>query len=271
MAGLKEALKEKLTKKQLSLVPSSFDIVGDILIFSDFPTELKTKEKLIGEAIIKLFKNVRVVCKKTKFHSGVYRTKKVKIMAGARRKTTMHKENNARIKLNVETCYFSPRLSNERQRIAELVKKGESILVMFSGVGVYPVVISRNTKAKEIYGIEINPAAHKFAEENVQLNKAKNITLYRGDVKKIIPKLKQKFDRILMPLPKSAEEFLDIAFKVSKKGTIIHFYDFLPEEKFNNAIEKIKKHCKKCKILKIIKCGQYSPRKFRICVDFVVA
>lgn len=268
MVTIKEALKGKLTEKQIGLVPKSFDVVGDILIFSDFPEELKKKEKIISETILRLMKNIKVVCKKTKIHSGVFRTKKVKIMAGEKRKTTIHKENNVRVNFNVETCYFSPRLSNERLRIANLVKKGESVLVMFSGVGIYSLVISKNTLAKEIYGVEINPFAHKFAEENLKLNKINNVKLFLGDVKKIVPKLKKKFDRIVMPLPKSAEEFLNITLKVSKKGTIIHFYDFLFEEDFDKAIDKIKKHCKKCKILKVIKCGQYSPRKYRICVDF---
>lgn len=270
MVSLKESLKGKLTKKQVSLVPRSFDIVGDILIFSDFPDGLKKKEKLIGETILKTMSNIKVVCKKTKMHSGVFRTKKVKILAGERRKTTLHKENNVKVKLNVETCYFSPRLSNERLRVSNLVKKGESVLVMFSGVGIYPLVISKNALAKEIYGIEINHFAHKFAEENVKLNKIKNIKLFLGDVKKIIPKLKKKFDRIVMPLPKSAEEFLDDALKVAKKGTTIHFYDFLFEQEFNQAVDKVKKHCRKCKIIQVVKCGQYSPRKYRICVDFKV-
>jgi len=270
MATLKEALKGKLTEKQISLVPKSFDLVGDILIFSDFPEELKKKEKVIGETILKLMKNVKVVCKKTKIHSGVFRTKKVKIMAGERRKVTEYKENNVRVRLNVETCYFSPRLSNERLRIAKLVKPNESVLVMFSGVGIYCLVLSKNTLAKEVYGIEINPSAHKFAEENVKLNKANNVKLFLGDVKKVIPKLKKKFDRVVMPLPKSAEEFLDVALKVAKKGTIIHFYDFLFEEDFEQAVDKIKKHCKKCETIETVKCGQYSPRKYRICVDFKV-
>ncbi len=270
MAGFRDALKGELTRQEISLVPRSFDVVGDILIFSDFPKELEKKEKMIAQRIIETMKHIKVVCKKTKIHSGIFRTKKVKILAGVRRKTTIHKENNIRVKLNVETCYFSPRLSNERQRIAGLVKQGEYILVMFSGVGIYPVVLAKNTKAKEIIGVEINPDAYKFAEENIVLNKADNIKLYLGDVRDVVPKLSKKFDRILMPLPKSAEEFLDIALKVSKAGTIVHFYDFLHEAEFDKAIKKIKKHCPKAKKINVIKCGQYSPRKFRICVDFEV-
>ena len=75
-----------------------------------------------------------------------------------------------------------------------------------------------------------------------------------------------------MPLPKSAADFLDVAFSVSKKGTIIHFYDFQKEGEFEKSVEKIRKACKiagkKCKILEITKCGQSSPREFRVCVDF---
>ena len=41
-------LKNKLAEKQLNLIPSSCDIVGDILIFSVMPKELVKKEKTIG-------------------------------------------------------------------------------------------------------------------------------------------------------------------------------------------------------------------------------
>ena len=266
--NLKNALEKKLTKKQLSLVPKAFDTIGEIAVFSDFPEELEKEEKLIANTLIKINKKIKTVAKKTKEHSGTYRTRKLKIVAGKRTKTTTHKESKVAVKLNIETCYFSPRLSTERERIAKLVKKDESILVMFSGVGIYPLVIEKNANPKEIYSIEINPHAHKFAEENIKLNKAKKIKLFKGDVRKIVPKLKKKFDRILMPLPKSAEEFLDIAKLASKKGTVIHFYDALQENEFNKAKEKVKKVFSNAKFIRTVKCGQLSPGKYRICLDF---
>nr|MBC8443961.1 methyltransferase domain-containing protein [Candidatus Woesearchaeota archaeon] len=137
----------------------------------------------------------------------------------------------------------------------------------------YPVIISRNSEAKEIFGVEINPFAHEYAEKNILLNKIENVKLYNGDVTDILPKIKKKFDRILMPLPKGAEAFLGVALsKIKNKGTI-HFYDFLDKQDIPNlAIEKIKKSCKEAKknfkILDVVKCGQYSPGKYRICVDF---
>ena len=67
---------------------------------------------------------------------------------------------------------------------------------------------SKNSPAKHIVGIEKNPIGHKYALENLRLNTkiAGKIELLKGDVRKVAPKLKKKFDRILMPLPKSAED-----------------------------------------------------------------
>ena len=269
--NLEELLKNKMSKEQLKLVPKSFDIVGDIIIFSDFPKELQKKEKLIANALLKIHKNIKVVAKKTKKYSGRYRLPKIKIIAGEKRKITLHKENNVLAKLNIETCYFSPRLSNERLRIAKLTKKNESILVMFSGVAIYPLVISKNSKAKEIYAVEINPEANKFAEENIKLNKINNIELFKGNVKTVLPKINKKFDSIIMPHPTNAYSYLDIAVKKIKKNGIIHLYDFSKEEDIpNSSVKKIGKKIRKFKIMNVVKCGQFAPRKYRVCVDFKI-
>mgnify|MGYP001298935729 CR=1 FL=1 len=271
---LKDILKNKLTNKELAMVPSSYDIVGGIIIFSDFPKELSKKEKTIGNEIIKNYNQIKSVYKKTRKYSGEYRTPKLKLLTGENNKETIYTENNTRLKLNVEKVYFSPRLSEERKRISNQVKNNESVLVMFSGCGVYPLTISKNTKVKNIMGIEINPTAHKYALENLKLNKTKNIELIKGDVKNILPKINKKFDRIIMPLPKGAENFLDLAVSKIKKNGIIHLYSFSEENKYDEITKIIKNKCKKkkkqCKILNIVKCGQFSPRVFRICVDIKI-
>ena len=274
MTTLKEALKSKLTKKQLALVPTSFDMLGDLAIFSDFPKELKTKEKLIANTLLELNHALKVVLKKTKKYSGKFRTPKLKIIAGEKRKETELRENNVRLKLDPEKAYFSVRLATERKRITEQIKPDEEILVMFSGVGVYPIVIAKNKNPKLIYSVEINPDACEFQKENILMNKVNNIKLFKGDVKDIIPKLGKKFDRILMPLPRGAEDYLDIALKTARKSSILHFYDFLHESEFDKEKYKIDKACKKTKkkykIIDLVKCGQFGPGIFRICVDFKI-
>lgn len=271
---LKSIFEEKLTKNELELLPSSFDMVGNIIIFSGFPNQLSKKEKIIGKGILKNFRHFKSVFKKTKKYSGKFRTTKLKLLAGENNKETVHKENNVKLKLNVEKVYFSARLSEERKRISKKVRKNEKILVMFSGCGVYPLVIAKNTNAREIYGIEINPEAHRYALENIKLNKTNNVKLFLGDVKKVLPKIKENFDRVIMPLPKGAENLLGLALNKIKKNGVIHFYSFAEENSYNNIKKIIKDECekkkKKCKVLDIVKCGQFSPRVNRVCVDFRV-
>lgn len=271
MPTLKEALKSKLSKKELEYVPRSFDTVGDIAIFIDFPKELEKKEKLVAETLLAMHKNIKVVAKKTALHSGEYRTPKIKIIAGEKRKTTIHKESGIQIKINPEKSYFSPRSSEERLRISKLVQPGETILVMFSGAAPYPLVLSKNTQAKEIYAIELNKEAHNLALENLKLNKIENVKLFNGDVRKILPKLRKRFDRIIMPLPRTASDFLDLAFKKIKPKGMVHLYDFAAEEDIpSTSIEKIKKFKRKFKITNVSKCGQFAPHIFRICIDIKI-
>ena len=275
---IRQNLEKSLTEEELSFVKTAHDTIGNIAIL-EIPKDLEKREKLIAETLLEVNPQIKTVLKKANIHEGVYRTQRMIYLAGVDTKETIYKENNVRLKLDVEKVYFSVRLSNERKRIMRLVLPNEEILVMFSGCAPYPLVLSKNTKAKNILGIEINPDGHKYGLENTKLNKVKNVELICGDVHKVIPELKKKnskltFDRIIMPLPKTADEFLDNALAVSKKGTIIHFYDFLELGKFEEAHTKIEKACKKgkmkCKILETVKCGQHSPYVYRICVDFVI-
>jgi tRNA (guanine37-N1)-methyltransferase len=271
---LQQILKGKLTLKEVKLVPSSQEIVGSILIL-EIPDKLKKKEKIIAQAFLKTNKNIETVVKKSHAHEGVFRLRKVKILAGKRTKETIHKENNIKLKLNLEKTYFSTRLANERLRITKQIKKPEEILVMFSGAAPYPLVLAKNSPAKFITGIEINPLAHQLALENIKLNRLENkILIFEGDVRTILPKIKKKFDRILMPLPKTGERFLPLALTKAKPGTIIHFYSFLEETKINQEAKKIKKLCSqykyKIRILRKIKCGQFAPYVYRVCFDIKV-
>lgn len=274
--NLKEALRDILTKEELSILKASHDIIGTIAIL-EIPRDLEHREQLIAEALLKTNKNIKTVLKKADAHEGVFRTQKMKYLAGINTTETLYKENNVKLLVDVEKVYFSVRLSNERKRIAEKVKNGENILVMFSGAAPYPIVLSRNTSANKITGIEINPEGHNYGLENIKINKCKNVELILGDVHDIAPKLnsqEKKYDRIIMPLPKTADEFLDDALMLSKDGTIIHFYDFLDENNFDEAKNKIDVVCKKknlnYRILEIVKCGQHAPRVFRVCVDFEI-
>lgn len=271
---IKNLLKAEFSKKELALLRRSYDVVGKIIIV-EIPKLLSKKEKIIGKALLKMHKSAKTVAKKVGSHKGKYRKQNLKIIYGERNTETIYRENNVLLKLDIKKLYFSPRLATERKRIAQLVKKGEKVLVMFSGCGPYPLVIAKNSKAKEVYAVEANRIAHRYALENIKLNKLSNVKAIIGDVRKIIPKLNKKFDRIIMPLPKGAENYLDTTLLAAKKGAMIHFYTFAKEKEIKTSINKISSACKrkkkKFKIMRYVKCGQVAPREYRICVDFAVS
>lgn len=270
---LKEALAKQLSSQELARLRRAYDVVGAIAIL-EIPPELEAKEGLLAQSILHSHKNIKTVLRKAGAHAGKFRAQPMKFLAGLDTRETMHVESGVRLKLDVEKVYYSVRMGTERLRIAQEVAPSESVLVMFSGCGPYALVLAKKSKARKIVGIEMNPIAHQYAQENLQLNKVKNVEFFQGDVRKILAGMHEKFDRIIMPLPKSAGEFLDSALAVAKKGTVIHLYDFLKEGEFQEAHKKILTTCARggfsCRILRIVKCGQHAPRTFRICVDFVV-
>lgn len=268
---LKELVADIVPEDLIDLVPTGFDTVGDIMIFNDFPEEILPYEKDIAQRMIEHHNNIHVVAKKTGKYSGVYRVPEIQIIAGEDRKETLHRENGVRLKLDVEQAYFSTRTGNERLRITQLVEANERILVMFSGIAPLPCVLGKNTDAKEIIGVEINPIAHAYALENIRLNKLKHVHVLNGDVREIVPTLDGDFDRILMPLPMNAEEFLDVALGKIKHGGMIHLYAFISEEGIAGFTEKVQKICsdcdRKCEVVDVVKCGQFSPSDFRMSFD----
>ena len=268
---LKKILAKSFTKKQLEKLKTAYDQVGSIAIL-EIDKTMTEKETQIAKVLLQTQPSIKTVLKKEGGHVGEFRVQKMKFLAGVNTRETIHRENGVQLSLDVENVYFSPRLSTERKRIMQLVKKGESVLVLFSGCAPYPCVLAKNTAAKEIYGIELNPVGHQYGLKNVTLNKLKNVFLFHGDVRNVVPTFGKKFDRILMPLPKSSQDFLDIALSAAKKGTIIHCYDFVHEDHFPDAVKKVEDACiiahRECKILGVVKCGQQSPHVYRICVDF---
>ncbi|MBI2664948.1 class I SAM-dependent methyltransferase family protein [Candidatus Woesearchaeota archaeon] len=274
MPDLKAHLKSKLAKSQLGLVRNAFDIVGSVALL-EIPRELKKKQKIIANAVLQAHKNIKAVYVEVGGRKGKLRLQKLQWLAGSRNTETVATENGVQLKLDVAKVYYSPRQASERKRIYQQVKSGEEVLVMFSGAAPYVIEIAKHTNAEKVFGIEVNRAAHKYAAENVKLNKVDaKVKLYCGDVKKILPQL-GSFSRIVMPLPKGAGHYLGIALKHTKHNGAVHFYDFQPQAKIPFAsVEKVRaaavKQKKKIRIIKTVKCGQLAPRAYRVCVDFQV-
>lgn len=272
--NLKEALGDKLTEDEMSSLRTSFDLIGDIAII-EIPDELEYREKEIAEAIVKIHPRIKTVCRKMSERKGKYRLRDIKIILGNGTET-IHKEHGARFKLDVKDVYFSPRESTERQRIADSVRRDETVMVLFAGVGPFAIVIVKKKKIKKVYGIELNKKAYECMKENVKLNKLKGkFTPILGNVKDKAKGYFGKCDRVIMPLPKGSRSYLDIAMKcLKKKGGIIHFYYITPDMIFSQIISLAKKEALKLKknvrVLSKRQVLPFGPHRWKNCVDFEV-
>ncbi len=253
---------------------ADYDIIGNIAIIK---SEGKTKTQKLKQAKELLKKpSILTVLEKSTEIKGRLRTFKTKYVAGEKTKETIHRENNCNFKLNVETCYFSPRQSSDRKLIASKIKKKDDVLVMFSGISAYPIVIWKTKKPKNITAIEISRECNKYAKLNKQLNKIPDdqLTIIQGDVKKQIPKIKKKFDTILMTRPNLKTTFLEQALKVSKKGTRIFYHGFCHIDDLKDLKENLLTEAKtlkrKIKITKTAKAGDIAPFKFRWRIEIKV-
>ncbi len=229
-ASLKDLLKKKLTKKELEFLVSSFDSLGNVAII-EIPDELKKKEKLIGDAVLSMNPRFETVAKKTGAHKGLFRAEPLKVIAGKKKLLATYKESGCVFSIHLGKVFFSPRLGTERLRISKLIQPNEIVGAFFAGVGPFPIVFAKNSKMKQAIAIELNPIAVCDMKENIAANKVNDRVIpVLGDVNKVVAKkFRGWFDRIVMPSPKSSEDFLDAAFAgANPKGCVIHFYAFVP-------------------------------------------
>ncbi len=204
-------------------VSSGVDVIGDIAIvrLAEFAQSEKRK---VARAILEEMKNVAVVLEQEGGIEGEFMLRRLKHLAGLRRTLTVHRENGCVFRVDVARCYFSPRLSTERLRIAREVAKKESVLNMFAGVGPFSIPIAKIAGAK-VTSCELNEYAAKLHKENDRLNKVEGlITVISGDAGDLPESVTEKFDRILMPLPERADRFLPVALRMAKKGATLHYY-----------------------------------------------
>ncbi|NLE06147.1 MAG: class I SAM-dependent methyltransferase family protein [Crenarchaeota archaeon] len=225
-------------------VYNSFDIVGDIAIIK-LPEYSTVDASHIAATIMNRHKKIKTVLLQSSPVSGDYRTRKLSYVFGENRTITTHKESGCIFRVDLESCYYSPRLSYEHMRIAQLIKPNEKIVNMFAGIGCFSIIIAKKVSTAKIYSIDINPCAFEYMKKNISLNKVTTCVIpLLGDSKEIIESHFQGFaDRVLMPLPEKAFEYLPCAISAlkPKEGGWIHIHSFERASTTKDAIAKVKR------------------------------
>ncbi|HLF07674.1 MAG TPA: class I SAM-dependent methyltransferase family protein [Thermoplasmata archaeon] len=194
-------------------LPRSFDVVGDVAILK-LESEVEAYAQDIANALTRWNPAIRRVALDSGV-SGDLRVRELRLLIGGDL-ITSHQENGLRFRLDLASVYFSPRLSGERLRLAAQVRPGERVLDMFAGVGPFAVLIAKRRPDCEVVAVDANPAACWFLRENARSNGV-SVDLREGRIEDVAPTL-GRFDRIIMNLPRSAEDYFPLALSLLRPG-----------------------------------------------------
>ncbi|MFB6282872.1 MAG: class I SAM-dependent methyltransferase family protein [Halobacteria archaeon] len=241
--------------------------------------DLEDAEK-VGEALVEADNNVDSVYNVDSKVQGRERTRKMTQVAGSEGRRLIHTEYGNSFEVGLGEVYFTPRLANERQRVKGLVEEDEQLLDMFAGVGPYTVPLAE--VGSRVVAVDVNPRATQLLKRNVDRNGVSDaVDVVLGDVSKVlkpVSRVKESgfeeggFDRMVMNLPHSADEFLDTAVEVADDGAVLHYYSFRHEDDlYGGAVEKIEEAAEKrgygVEVLERVNVRSYAPYEYNICID----
>ncbi|HUT27419.1 MAG TPA: class I SAM-dependent methyltransferase family protein [Methanomassiliicoccales archaeon] len=219
-----------------ALLPTSFDTLGDIAIIR-LPDELIPHAKTIGDALMLAFPRLRSVFMDHGV-AGELRVRDLEVISGEDRSETVHVEYGLRFKIDPRKAYFNPRLATERRRVASLVREGELVVDMFSGVGPFAIMIAKTARPSLVYAIDLNPEAVELMKDNVQLNKVDRVVPLEGDARQWVFDLPCA-DRVIMNLPHTAKDFFADALTRLKMGGVMHFYHICEKDEFPAVLDEL--------------------------------
>lgn len=273
---LKDALAGTMGAEQMALLPRAYDMVGDIAVL-ELPEEIASYGKQIGEAFLAVHSSFMTVLAKRGAVSGTSRTRQYEFLAGQRKTKTVHTEYGCRIAVDLAKAYFSPRLLEEHSRIAKQVNDDELIIDMFTGVGCFPLHITRAHDSR-VVAIDINPDAIRLLRESMSMNRL------RGEIVPVVADsgvyVRANFfknaDRIIMNHPSGALEFVSEACHAIRDNGVIHYHAFTGADNSDEEmIEKVTQVISKSgrdlvEIAQLKRVRESAPHEYQMVADLII-
>lgn len=219
---------------------SAFEEVGDI-IHLNLHDEVLNYKHIIAWVLNKKF-NKTVINKKGKIDN-VYRNYEYEVLEGEEKFTTMVRESNVKIYVDLSKVYWCSRLQGERMNLIKEIESKSVVCDPFCGVG--PHVLPLLKKDCKVYANDLNPDAIKCLKKSLKLNKFTCDTVYCEDAKKFLISLQNiKIDHFIFNLPEQSLDFVKFLPSFKNNNYTLHCYFFCRDNKnINDEIyEKTKYH-----------------------------
>ncbi|MFP4188813.1 MAG: class I SAM-dependent methyltransferase, partial [Halobacteriales archaeon] len=139
-----------------------FETVGDIALLE--PEE----DDEAGEALVEADNGIVTTLRVESAVEGRERTRRMSYVAGERKTRTVHREYGREFVVDLTDVYFTPRLAEERERVASQVEADERVFDMFAGVG--PFAVAAAEAGAGVIASDINDRAVELLRENATRN-----------------------------------------------------------------------------------------------------
>lgn len=198
-----------------------YDVVGDVVVLRR-PVLSDEDAAALAARILKSNGKLRVVVAPPAGAqlAGAHRSPASALVCigGRDRKplTTTHNEHGVSVVMDLNECFFTPRMATERLRVARAVARNERVLCLFAGCGAETLIIAATTACANVVAVEVNPVATRCLVRSVQtLRRSKGdaaadrIEVVCADVLDDLAARARRgetFDRVLVPRPKGKRD-----------------------------------------------------------------
>lgn len=246
---------------------------------------------------------IKTVVNKTNTIHDVFRFFQMEVIAGENNLYTSVKQDGCTFEFDYSKVYWNSRLQTEHSRLVEFFNCDDAICDMFAGVG--PFAIPAAKKGCMVYGNDLNPASYEALLNNAKLNHVQDkVHAFNMDGREFVRRIVQStsslsssswssstseqsahessskilkpFTHVVMNLPASAVEFLDVfrgLYSTHRHLTlpVIHCYCFSksqsPAEDAQEQVEEILGSS--LDMQPTIHCVRdVAPKKVMVCVSF---
>ncbi len=259
---IKKQLEKKIPSHLVEKLPTKWEKIGDVLVFS-LNSHLEKYKIEIAKVYCEILK-CKSILQDVGGISGELREPKVKLIYGEKNTETTHKENGVKFKLDPEKVMFSSGNMNERIRISNITNSEETVVDLFAGIGYFTLPIAVHSKPKKIFACEKNPKAFYYLKKNILLNHVSDIVEpLKGDNRYIAPK--NVADRVVMGYFGNTIDFIDTGINcLNDKCGIVHLHDKfseknIPDIEFEKIKQKIREYKRDVNLLKCNHVKSFAP------------
>ena len=185
---------------------------------------LLSTNSCLGQVLLDKQSIVRTVVNKADTINDTFRFFKMELLAGEDDMVATVKENSCTFTFDFSKVYWNSRLHTEHERVVKMLKKNDTILDVFAGVG--PFAIPACKKGCILYANDLNPSSYSALCENAKVNHVSDrLKAYNMDGREFVKVVTRElvtnaltkglssgervYSHVIMNLPGSAIEFLD--------------------------------------------------------------